>query len=160
MKKILIVYYSLEGNTEFLAEKLQEKVGADILKLVPKKDIDKSKATKYLWGGRQVFLSKTPELDDYELNLEEYEIIIFGTPVWAFSYTPAIKSFIKKEKIQNKRIAIFCCHEGGKGKIFSKLEKDLAGNIIIGKIDFKKVLKNKEESLEKLYKWVEKIELY
>jgi len=159
MKKTLIVYYSLEGNTEFLAKKLQEKLGADILKLVPKKDINKDKATKYFWGGKQVFLSNAPELNDYEVNLEEYEVIIFGTPVWAFTYNPAIKSFIEKQNVKDKKIAMFCCHEGGKGKVFNKLEKKLLGNAIIGKIDFKNVLKNKEKSLEKLYEWVEKVEL-
>ena len=35
--KTLVVYYSLEGNTEYVAEKIREALGADLLKLVPKK---------------------------------------------------------------------------------------------------------------------------
>ena len=36
MKK-LIVYYSMEGNTHYIAEKMAEKLSADLLRLVPKK---------------------------------------------------------------------------------------------------------------------------
>ena len=35
--KTLIVYYSHEGNTDFVAKKIAEKTGADLLKLVPVK---------------------------------------------------------------------------------------------------------------------------
>ncbi|MBE5911960.1 hypothetical protein [Pseudobutyrivibrio sp.] len=35
--KTLIVYYSHEGNTDFVAKKIAEKTGADTLRLVPAK---------------------------------------------------------------------------------------------------------------------------
>ena len=35
--KTLIVYYSMEGNTQYVADKVKEKVDADTLRLVPKK---------------------------------------------------------------------------------------------------------------------------
>ena len=37
MTKDLVVYYSLEGNTEYVASVLKEKIGTDLLKLVPRK---------------------------------------------------------------------------------------------------------------------------
>ncbi len=33
----IVVYYSLEGNTEYIAENVAEKLGADILRIDPKK---------------------------------------------------------------------------------------------------------------------------
>ena len=35
--KIIIVYYSLEGNTDFVAQKIASELNADILRLSPKK---------------------------------------------------------------------------------------------------------------------------
>ena len=35
--KTLIVYYSLEGNTDYAANRIKEKTGADLLRLIPKK---------------------------------------------------------------------------------------------------------------------------
>ena len=33
--KTLLVYYSLEGNTKYVADKIKEKTGADLLRLTP-----------------------------------------------------------------------------------------------------------------------------
>lgn len=38
MDKTLIVYFSLEGNTRYVAEELRVGIGADVLELVPKKE--------------------------------------------------------------------------------------------------------------------------
>ncbi len=35
--KNLVVYYSLEGNTAYVAERIKSRMGADTLRLVPKK---------------------------------------------------------------------------------------------------------------------------
>ena len=35
--KTLIIYYSHEGNTDFVAKKIADKIGADTLRLVPVK---------------------------------------------------------------------------------------------------------------------------
>ena len=34
--KAAVVYYSMSGNTQFAAEKIAEKLGADLIRLVPK----------------------------------------------------------------------------------------------------------------------------
>ena len=44
--KILIVYYSLEGNTKYVAEKIAEQTGADLLCLEPEKAYPTGKVTK------------------------------------------------------------------------------------------------------------------
>ena len=35
--KTLIVYFSLEGNTEYVADMMSKEIGADLLRLIPKK---------------------------------------------------------------------------------------------------------------------------
>ena len=56
--------------------------------------------------------------------------------------------------VKDKKIALFCCHGGGKGKIFQRLEKALAGNEIIGEIDFRDPLRvAKEECIKKAKEW-------
>ena len=37
--KTAVIYYSLEGNTEFIAKKIAEKTQGDMIKLVPDKQI-------------------------------------------------------------------------------------------------------------------------
>ena len=49
MKRI-IIYFSLEGNTEYIADELAKVLPADKLKLVPKKAYSTSGFSKFFWG--------------------------------------------------------------------------------------------------------------
>ena len=94
--KTLVVYYSLEGNTKFIAETISKTVGADLLELKPIKDISSTWFMKYFWWWRQVMMKEKPELKAFDKDLDKYDLIFIGTPVWAFNYTPAIYTFFEK----------------------------------------------------------------
>jgi len=66
---------------------------------------------KYFRGGKQIMMKETPKLKPYHIELDTYETIYLGTPVWAFTYTPAIRSFLKQTHLHNKKIILFCTHE-------------------------------------------------
>ena len=83
-----------------------------------------------------------------------YDLIIIGTPVWMSTYTPAIKSFLQNNLISNKKIALFCSHEGGAGETLINLQKELVGNEILGVMDFLAPLKkDKTAALDKAKTW-------
>lgn len=111
--KAVIVYYSLEGNTEFVASKIAIELGADLLKLEPEKAYPKGNVSKYVWGGRSVVFGEKPRLKPYKFQKELYDIIIFATPIWASSFTPPIKSFLHEHDLENKKIALISCSAGG-----------------------------------------------
>lgn len=153
MKK-LVVYYSLEGNTRFVAEAVAKELGADLLELKPKKDVSPTSPMRYLWGGKQVVMGERPELFPLSKEAGNYDLIVIGTPVWAFTYAPAINAFLQLQPITGKKVAFFCCHEGGMAKTFDNLKKALAGNEILGQLDFNYPLKKKEAALAKIGEWV------
>lgn len=126
--KDLIVYYSLEGNTGYVADRLKDKLGADTLCLVPKKEYSTKGAAKFIWGGKSAIMGEKPELEEYEVDLKQYDRIIFGFPVWASTFTPPIRTFINdnREKLAGKRFAAFACQAGnGALKALEKLAKYL-----------------------------------
>ena len=126
--KTLIVYYSLEGNTEYVADKIKEKVEADTLRLVPKKAYKDKGFAKYFWGGKSALMAEKPELEDYSVDFSAYDRIIFGFPVWAGTYTPPIRTFINdnKEALAGKRYSAYACMAGSGGeKAIANLGKDL-----------------------------------
>jgi len=127
MKK-LIVYYSMEGNTEYVVDKIKGKLEADTLRLIPKKAYHDKGLAKFLWGGKSAMMAEKPELEDYSVNLENYDMIIFGFPVWASNITPPLRTFIEdnKEALKGKQFAAFACQSGGGAqKAFTKLAKCL-----------------------------------
>ncbi len=149
----LVVYYSYEGSTRLIASTIATTLEAEIMEIRPKKDINAKGFMKYVWGGRQVVFKKHPPLEPFEKNPIDYERIIIGTPVWSFTYAPAIRSFLSQVKLQQKNIAIFCCHEGAKGKTLENLKQTLSDNTIIGENDFLNVEKNKKENIDKAKQW-------
>lgn len=143
--KTLVVYYSLDGNTKFIAESIAAAVNADILTLVPKKAVSTSGFGKFFWGGKQVLFKDKPELNSLDKNPEEYDFIFLGSPVWAGTYAPAFNSFFSDIKIQGKNTALFCCYGGSAGKTFENFEKALAGNQVLSSIGFKDPLKGDKD---------------
>lgn len=156
-KKALIVYYSLEGNCDFIAKEIKNNINADMLRLEPKKQVNPKSFSKYIWGGTQVFMRRKPELLDFKVNMEEYDTLFIGTPVWAWTFAPPLASFFESVDIRGKKIAFFACHEGQLGKTFNKLQGKLSkdNNKFIGQIDFFNPLKHDAENAkEKLKNWV------
>jgi flavodoxin len=144
MKK-LVVYYSLDGNTRLIAETIAETVGADILELKPVKEITRNNFIKIFAGGKQAILKAEPELHLLNVKPEDYDLIFIGTPVWAWTYAPTLRTFFKTHKLKNKKVALFCCHGGGPRNFFEKFEEAVAGNTILGRVEFKDPIRNAKE---------------
>ncbi len=129
--KDLVVYYSLEGNTQYIAEKIKEETGADLLRLIPKKAYPSKGFAKFFWGGKSAVMAEKPELEEFSVDLAPYDRIILGFPVWASTFAPPIRSFVEQyaPQLKNKRIITYACQGGaGAEKAFAKLSQTLGIN--------------------------------
>ena len=59
-KKILVVYYSLTGNTQFIAETIRDAIDSDLQIVKPVKDLNPNSGTRFLWGGMQATMKQKP----------------------------------------------------------------------------------------------------
>lgn len=124
--KSIIVYYSLEGNTEYAAGKIAELTGADTLRISPEKSIPTKGFLKFIWGGKSAVMAETPKLEPYDFDPSAYDRVIIGFPVWASSITPPIRTFLKENDITGKHIAAFACEAGNGGdKALAQLKETL-----------------------------------
>ena len=112
--KIAVVYYSMSENTAFAADRIAARLGADCIRLTPVKSIPDKGFRKFLWGGKSALMGETPELEPYTFDAEKYDVLIFGTPVWASSPAPPLRSFIKAQgqALAGKRFYAFACLMG------------------------------------------------
>lgn len=129
--KTAIVYYSMCGNTAYVAEKLRNALGADadIIEIIPVKTYPSKGFRKFLWGGKSAVMAETPELQPYEFNADNYERVVIGFPVWASRFAPPVRTFVEenKEALQSKKISAYACQSGsGAEKALSGL-KELIG---------------------------------
>ncbi|MHA1611911.1 MAG: flavodoxin family protein [Promethearchaeota archaeon] len=156
--KIAVVFYSLEGNTKFIAQTIQEQLGADLIEIKPIKEIDNSTSKKYMWGGRQAIMNEKPELLPYKFDASNYEIIFIGTPIWAWHLSPPVNSFIDKNSLTGKKIAVFASCGGSPKKAWLRIEKRLKKSEILGHEFFIEPLtRDKNEAANKAKQWASTI---
>ncbi len=152
--KTLIVYYSYEGSTKFIAETIANEIEADLLELKPEIESNHQGIMKYFWLGKQVVFKEKPELMPFQLNPENYDFILIGTPVWAGSYAPPLRTFFATNNLEGKKIAMFSCSEGGDKNIMVRMKEALGNNTIIGEQKFIQPLKrDKENNESKARQW-------
>lgn len=146
--KTIIVFYSLEGNTKYVAETIAARIGADILELKTQKEKSGGTFSTYFWGGKSAIMGEKPKLQPYQFNASSYDMIILGTPIWAGRNTPPLNTFLSVNDLSGKSIAVFTCSAGGEAdKCYSRLRKNLN---IVATLSLKDPLKNTEEAEKKI----------
>ena len=113
--KNLTVYFSVSGNTERLANAIHENAGGDIVRIEPVNPypVDDYHNKSFTDLAQQ---EKTdgarPEIKDMDINLDEYDTIFIGYPIWWGSMPMAVYTFFDKYDLSGKTIAPFNTHEG------------------------------------------------
>lgn len=157
-KKVLIVYYSLTGNTQFIAETIQDALKVDIEELKPIKELNPNSSMRFMWGGMQATMKKKPDLNPIQKNPLEYDLIFLGTPVWAWTFTPPVRSYLSKYDLSGKKVAIWTCNAGDGKKALSRFKEALKDAQILGEISFQVPLNNNpEEAKERAISWANEI---
>ena len=128
--KTLIVYYSMSGNTEYVAKKIAGRMDADLLRLEPEKEYPNRGIRKFLWGGKSAVMAEKPKLKPYRFDAGIYDTIVFGFPVWAGNITPPLRTFLSDSRPDAAVYAAYAC-QGGSGaeKAFGKLKKCLGHDL-------------------------------
>lgn len=111
--KTAIVFYSMHGNVRYVAEKVAKETGADLIELIPKKAYPDKGMRQFIWGGSAVTFKKKPDLEPYTFDASKYDMVIIGTPVWASSFVPPLRTFIEDNDLTGKKIAVIATSAGG-----------------------------------------------
>lgn len=152
--KALVLYYSFEGNTKFIAEAISESLNAPIIRIHPTKDLTSTGFGKYVWGGGQVVMGIKPKLEPIECNINDFDVIFLGSPIWAGTYAPPIKTLIEDGFIKNKKVFYFYTHQGGAQNAESRAEKIISKlNKFVCAQGFLDVLKNPEVNRRRAQLW-------
>lgn len=109
--RTLVVYYSRTRTTKKAAEAIAVAMSADLDEVIDLKD--RSGPAGFLMGGRDASVKKLTDVR-CDKDPSMYDFVIIGTPVWAFTMAPAIRTYITKNKDKLKEAAFFCT-QGGSG---------------------------------------------
>ncbi|MCD8118666.1 MAG: aldo/keto reductase [Lachnospiraceae bacterium] len=119
--KILVAWFSCTGTTEQIAGWIAEETGADSYEIVPE-DPYTEEDLAYYTGGRadqeQADSSARPAISGSVENIEQYDVIFLGYPIWHGQAPRIISTFLESYDFSEFDVTIipFCTsHSSGIG---------------------------------------------
>ena len=104
--KTCIIYHSYSGVTRGIAEKINATCGGDLIEVKPKDNY--STLTAYSVGCIRARKEVCDPIIPDTIDVSLYDLIVLGTPVWAWKATPAINGAIAALKgCEGKKAVIF-----------------------------------------------------
>lgn len=136
--KTLVVYYSLTGKTEIVAQTLARELGADLRRVE-----DVEQPTVNWWfiasAGFAALRGAESPIKPVDTSLQGYERVFVGSPVWGGSPATAINTFIARTDFSGKTVIPFMTMGGDDAagalrKLGERIEKK--GGTIAGSFAF------------------------
>lgn len=159
--KKLIVYYTYTGHTKIIAEYIQKKLNCDILELKP--------VVPYSTNYQQVVdeeqnnssSNEMPQIEKINVDLTKYNEIILGSPVWWYTITPVIRTFLKENDLSDKKVVPFATNAGWLGQTFEEVKKLCPNSNVENEMNIVFTTNYEENKLvtsqKEIDEWIEKI---
>ena len=116
--KTIIIYYGYGKHTRMIVERIKEELECDILEIKPKVPYSNDYQTVVDETTDNLETKETPEIEDIKINLDDYDRVILGTPVWWYTITPPIRKYLTKYDISVKRVYPFATNACWLGATF------------------------------------------
>ncbi len=116
--KSLITYFSASGVTKNVAQNLAKAINADLFEIEPVQKYtdadldwtDKTSRTTLEMADK----SSRPQIKNKVQNLQDYDSVVIGFPVWWYTAPTIINTFIEENNLEGKNIYVFVT-SGGSG---------------------------------------------
>src|SRR5581483_5384377 len=108
------IYYSRTGNTRSLARQIGDALGAEAELKEVQDRADRTGIVGYLRSGRDAWLQRRTELAPLEVDLNAFDLVVIGTPVWNASLSSPVRTFLADHANALRAVAFFCTM-GGRG---------------------------------------------
>lgn len=102
--KVLVAYFSYSGTTEDIATALSEKTGGDLFEIT----IQNAYSDVYKESNAEIRRNEKPKLADTVSNMDEYDIVFVGYPVWWHATPAPVNSFLESYDLSGKLVIPFC----------------------------------------------------
>lgn len=140
MRKRLVAYFSASGTTKKVAEKIAKSINSDLFEITPnvaytKDDLnwmDKKSRSSMEMRDKKF----RPEILDVDIDMNLYDEIILGFPIWWYVAPTIVNTFLEKYNFSGKSIILFATSGGsGFGNTMRELKPSAPDSILTeGKI--------------------------
>jgi flavodoxin len=103
--RILLVYYSRTGTTRQVGVEIARGLSCDIEAIVDRKK--RNGLLGLLTAGKDALFRTLTRIQPLGNDPADYDLVIIGTPVWAGSMCPAVRTLLKQHRGQFQKVALF-----------------------------------------------------
>lgn len=122
--KTLVIYYSQTGNSRKVAQLLASKLNAETAEITC--DAYKRGFTAGLRLAWDILVRGKPPIETPNLDLNQYDLIVAGGPVWAGHPAAPLRSFVSKLGSQHKTALFLTCNGTSKSSPGEKALDELS----------------------------------
>ena len=121
MSRILVVYYSRSGHTEFVARQLAARCHAELERIQDRSP--RQGVVGYLRSSLEAVLGLRPGIERGHRRPGDYDLVIVGTPVWFWGVASPVRTWVHRHRAELNNVAVFCtCGGSGHAKALDDLE--------------------------------------
>ncbi|MBB1124172.1 flavodoxin [Limosilactobacillus albertensis] len=129
MAKTLVAYYSWSGRTQGMAEKIAQLVDADMYRIEVAPDtFDRDMYKTDEIATAQIKNHQYPALVNDIPNVDQYDLILVGSPVWRGAPATPIHNFLNQIQNYSGKVASFYT-DAGTPNGYEKMFKQWAGKL-------------------------------
>ena len=115
-KKVLVAYFSASGVTASIGNQLAAEIGAETYEIVPKDRYtteDLNWQNEFSRSSVEMKDAKSrPELGGGSVNIENYDIVFLGFPIWWYTAPHIINTFLELHEFSGKHVVLFATSGG------------------------------------------------
>ncbi len=110
--RTLVAYLTRSGNTRVIAETLHRTLSADLFEIRPARPYPEDYEEHVAQATRERASGYAPPLAEKVADIDAYDVIYLGFPIWGEAAPPPIISFLKAHDLKTKLLRPFITHGG------------------------------------------------
>jgi flavodoxin len=110
--RVLVAYFSRSGNTRVIAGQIGRSLGATVFEIEPAQPYPEDYFQTVEQARRERDSGFKPPLKGRVANLDDYDVVYLGFPIWGETAPPVVKSFLASHKLAGKTLIPFITHGG------------------------------------------------
>ena len=154
--------YIEKGNTQIVAETIAELTGGDLYHITTVEPYPDDYASMLTRAREELDDNARPELAGELPNLDDYDVIMIGYPIWHAATPRPVLTFLESYDLSGKKLVPFNTHEGsGQSGTVSEIAASAPGAELLDGIAIqgKVAQENDDRTRELLTEWLDKIKL-
>ena len=144
MSDVLCIYYSRTGKTKQAMEEVAQALNAELVEITDGQD--RSGFKGFMLSGMEAMRISTRPLLPFttEKPLEEYRLVVIGTPVWAGRCSSVIRALLKRRGLEMSRVAYLLTRDSDKryAEVYDQMDQYVsrpriaAGSVRVGDVGY------------------------